>query len=391
MSTVGRGDRLPLPAGGRFPPAVTYLPPALPNTVLRRTRLETRIGPNVASRLTLVTGPAGSGKTTLTRSWLASMTTPWSWITVDRSLTRPERFWPSVVRAVQLAVPDMILNAPDVVESVGEDGADEIVRVLVDDLLQRPEDTDPITVIIDDAHLLDQPCWSGIEWVIGHQPPGLHLVIVSRADPPFPTARFKAFGWMTEIRHTDLALTREETATLVSRWTGGPVAEDLIDALHARTEGWAAGLRLAAMTIQQGARVEEVLRTDDAGGTVLHELLITEALEQQPPDIRSFLQRTSILPVVEPAVGQALSGRADSRDLLRRLAADHVFVAPVSDRTDHFRYHPLLADLLRLELRATGSEADVYEAAARWFEREGRYADAIDNALAGGQPSWPSI
>ena len=157
---------------------------------------------------------------------------------------------------------------------------------------------------------------------------------------------------MTEVRHTDLALTREEAATLLSRWTAGPVTEALIDALHTRIEGWAAGLRLAAMTLEQGARPDEVLRIDDAAGTVLHELLITEALEQQPPDDRAFLQRTSILPVVEPASGEALSGRADSRDLLRRLAADHVFVTPLSDRTDHFRYHPLLADVLRLELRA---------------------------------------
>ena len=151
-------------------------------------------------------------------------------MTVDGSLARPERFWSSVVRAVQLAAPDMILNAADAVEAVSGDGADEIVQVLVDDVLERPNDADPITVIVDDGHLLDQSCWSGIEWLIGHQPPGLHVVVVSRADPPFSTARLKALGWMTEVRHTDLALTREETATLLNRWTAGPVAEELIDA-----------------------------------------------------------------------------------------------------------------------------------------------------------------
>ena len=190
---------------------------------------------------------------------------------------------------------------------------------------------------------------------------------------------------MTEIRHTDLVLTRDETATLADRWSGGPLREDLVDALHARTEGWAAGLRLAVMTLPTGARAEEVLPAGEAGGNVLHELLITEALEQQPVDVRSFLQRTSIVPVVEPAVAEALSGRADSRDLLRRLAADHVFVTPLSDRGDHYRYHPLLADVLRLELRAAGGETAAYEAAARWYEQQGRYAEAIDHALAGGR------
>ena len=139
MSTVGRAVSVaPVPANDPFPPSVTFLPPALPRTALQRARLEARLGPDVASRLTLMSGSAGSGKTTLTRSWLSTVASPWTWMTVDRALGHAERFWPSVVHAVQLATPEMILDAADAVESVSGDRADEIAQALVEDLLRWP-------------------------------------------------------------------------------------------------------------------------------------------------------------------------------------------------------------------------------------------------------------
>jgi LuxR family transcriptional regulator, maltose regulon positive regulatory protein len=220
--------------------------------------------------------------------------------------------------------------------------------------------------------------------VVNHQPPTLHLVLVSRSDPPFPVARLRSLGCVTEVRQQDLAFTREETHELVARRVGSSAPAQLADTLHERTEGWAAGISLGLMTLGRAAATDPVL-----GGEAhefVSELLITEALDRLAGDLRDFLVRASVVAVLEPPLCDVLTGRNDSRGVLRRLAHHHVFITALQDRADVYRFHPLFAEVLRAQLsvEGPGAEAAQHLVACRWYEAEGRYAEAVEQAVASG-------
>jgi LuxR family transcriptional regulator, maltose regulon positive regulatory protein len=364
-------------------PAVSFVPPSLPPDALPRSGLQDRIGPPAPARLSLVTGPAGAGKTTLIRLWVAQLTERWAWLAVDEPLGRGERFWPAFVRAVQLALPDRVLDAADLVDGDTVDGG-LVARALVDDLLGVSDG--PVVIVVDDAHQLDAGAWHDLQWVVNHQPPALHLVLVSRSDPPFPVARLRALGCVTEVRQHDLAFTREETHELVARRAGTGTPAQVADALHERTEGWAAGIRLGLMMLGRAVTVDRGPAPRDEAREFVSELLITEALDRLPDDLRDFLVRASVVAVLEPRLCDALTGRTDSHDVLRRLARDHVFITALQDRRDVYRFHPLFAEVLRSQLPGEGppTEAAQHLVACRWYEAEGRYTEAVDQALASG-------
>lgn len=364
-------------------PAAAFRPPALPVDCVGRPDLERRLGAPRAAGVSLVTGPPGYGKTTTVRQWLETLDSPWAWINLDPVISRPDLFWRGVVRAVQTAAPDRTLDAIDAVSVDAVDPSD-VVRTLVEDLDANRSPTRPIVLVIDDAHLLEPGVWRDLEWLIAHQPPLLHLVLCSRADPPFSVARLRSLGRLSEVRHRDLGMSLTDTMEMVRRWGGDHDNADVAAAVFERTEGWPAGIRLALLALGSGASAADVLGTD-VGSRAVAEFLLAEALDRQPEDVREFLRKTSVAGVLTPALCEALTGRTDSRSLLQSLARLQLFITPVDGGADQYRYHPLFAEVLRLELRSTAPDAEAvqHRRAAEWYAAQGQFARAIEHARAG--------
>lgn len=365
--------------------AVSLVPPRLPRPLIARPHLVGRLGPDASSRLSLITGSPGAGKTTLARSWAASADTPWAWVTVDTALSRSLPFWGTVSQAIQRTMPASPFDVHDMVQAEGVAGR-QVLEQLTEDVLAHGDAEHPVVVVVDDAHLLEPSVWREVEWLVDHQPPALHLMIASRSDPPFSIARLRSVGAVAEVREHELVLSGDETAALLADSPiAGPTAR-LAETLHRRTEGWAAGVRLAMLAIERGADADKVLASRDASDGMISELLVAEVLDHQPAEIRTFLEATSVVSVLDPDLCRSLTGRTDSTEILARLADDHVFIAALDEEPlGRYRSHPLLAELLRLRLRSSRPEAEpiLRLIAADWYEQHAMIPEAIEQALAG--------
>lgn len=369
--------------GDASPGAAALLPPGLVEGLVRRPRLEKRLGPAGGSAWSLVVGPPGAGKTTLVRGWLESYAGPWSWVSLIRAPERRQTIVDLVVRGVQAArgAPLDSLDAADM--DVEEPRL--VIFALVDELAADPSDAAPIALVLDDIHVLHRSEWALVEQLVKTLPPRLHLILIGRADPPMPLARERTIGRMAEIRPQDLAFDRAETDMLLQA-AAPHTSLEVSGLLHDRTEGWAAGIRLAALAIRDGAKPGELIcRLGDRDSSVA-EFLLEEVLDRQPSDRRSFFRSVATLSILDPELCDAISGRNDSACTLRTLAAEGFFLSPIERTSERYRLHPLFADLLRAE----ADQVDVRAAratrlhAAQWLLANNRRTEAIEYLLAAG-------
>ena len=358
-------------------------PPVPPGQVVSRLRLDEILdaGLDRHVRLVLLSAPAGSGKSTLLASWLAGRTEAVAWFQVEESDSDPARFWSYLVRAIGLAHPPALALTSIVVGSKGDDLV--VVSALVNQFAAAAQS---IVVVVDDYHLIDNvDVHRGMERLIDLCPPQVTVVLSTRVDPPYRLGRLRVRAQIAEIRAGDLRFTTDEAAGLLGS-VGRALDGTLLDRLCDRTEGWAAGLVLAGLSLEQAtdsAGFVEAFRGDDR---LVVEYLRDELLATVTADHRRRLLETSVLeqlngPLVDAVTGEPggsswLSGTADSNQLLIRL-----------DRTDTwFRYHHLLRDLLRLEAQHAFPERipALHARAAAWFEAEGDHGQAIVHRIAAG-------
>jgi ATP/maltotriose-dependent transcriptional regulator MalT len=349
-----------------------------------RQHLEARLGPRSGASWSLVVGPPGAGKTTLVRSWLEHAPERWSWIGIGHAVDRGVDLVELIARAIQQTRGDQPLDVFDSLE-MGEEDAGSTLRRLVDELYALPPETPPGVIVLDDAHLLSGEQRELVRWLLERLPPALHVVIVSRTDPAMPLARARASGQVTEVRSADLMFTLHDTEQLLTR-TVGHEMPDVARALHRRTEGWAAGVRLAAIAIRQGADPEGLVDGLAAGSTSVAEYLLEEVLDRLPADHREFVRVCSILDVVEPDICDAISGRDDSAEILTGLASDGLFVTKVEHGAERYRFHPLLGELLRTELWQSdpGRAAEAHRRAADWLIAHDRGVEGVEHLVAAG-------
>ena len=366
-----------------------HLPRPRPGFV-PRPRLAVALGEGLARRLILVCAPAGSGKTVMLADWARSAGRPVAWLSLDAADNDPVRFWRHVVAALDRSRPGIAERVSPLLGPPAPPTFEGLVTALVNELDAEPSEAE-VLLVLDDYHLIDtQPVHASLEFLVDHLPLGLHLVMASRSDPPLPLPRLRAGGRLAELRATDLRFTADEAAALLREATGGELPAAAVAALAARTEGWAAGLQLAALSLRGQADPAGFAAAFGGSHRYLLDYLTEEVLERQAEERRSFLLETSVLERLSGGLCDAVTGRTDSQAILQQVEQAGLFLMPLDEVRCWWRYHPLFADLLRARLRQEQPSRipALHRNAAAWSEEHGLADDAVRHALAAGEPVW---
>ena len=352
--------------------------------LVSRPRLSERLSRRADVVLTLVSAPAGFGKTTLVSEWLASAPADGravAWLSLDQRDNDPVVFWGYLLAALDTAVPGVGGDALSLLES-SQSPMEAILAALLNDLDAVP---DHVVLVLDDYHVIEAPdVHKGMAFLVEHLPPQVHLVIATRIDPALPLARLRARGELVEIRAADLRFATDEAAAYLNEVMGLALAATDVAALEERTEGWIAALQLAALSMEGRADVAGFIAGFAGDDRYVVDYLAEEVLQRQPEGVRSFLLQTSILTRFNGALCEAVTGQDDGRSTLEALDRRNLFLIRLDDRRQWYRYHHLFADVLRGHLldEQPGGVRELHRRASHWYEQNGDRSEAIQHALA---------
>jgi LuxR family maltose regulon positive regulatory protein len=366
--------------------ATKLYPPRLRQAPVSREAPLGRLDEARAVPLSLVVAPAGWGKSTLVAQWLDRAPVAAGWVCLDRADNDPHRFWRYVLLAVQQAVPGLADAALTVLDGAGSDVVRDVLPVFVSDVAG----TD-VVIVLDDYHLVTNPAvHNGVATLLTHPPRGLHLVLLTRSDPPLPLSRLRVGGSMVEIRTDQLHFTVPEATELLNDRLGLALAGPDVTLLVSRTEGWAAGLQLAAMRLNDRTDRSAFISRFSGADRHVVDYLGEEVLANQPPDMLDFLLRTSVLGRLCGPLCAAVTGRPDSAELLEAGYRANLFLIPLDAERHWFRYHQLFRDILRIELARTSPDepAVLHERAARWYAQSGHDGESIGHAIESGNVAF---
>jgi LuxR family maltose regulon positive regulatory protein len=336
--------------------------------------------------LTLVSAPAGFGKTTLLSAWLAAPAAeerPVAWLSLEASDSQPAVFWTYVITALQAVIPAVGVAALPLLQSA-QSPIETVLTTLLNELNAVPND---LHLVLDDYHLVDGPdVEAGMVFLLEHLPPHVHLVISSRADPALPLARLRGRGELVEIRAVDLRFTLDEATDYLNEVAGLELAADDITALEGRTEGWIAALQLAALSMQGRGDVAGFIAGFAGDDRYIVDYLVEEVLRRQPDDVRTFLVQTSILDRLSGPLCDTVTARRGGKAMLEALDRANLFVIPLDDNRRWYRYHHLFADVLRVHLRDEDGDgtADLHRRASLWYDQNHEPQLAVRHALSAG-------
>jgi len=375
--------RQPAAAAGDLILASKITVPAVPDWAVQRPQVTRLISQGTRwCPLTVLTGSPGAGKTMALALWAAGETGPVAWIALDEYDNRPEVFWPYVMAALRQCG----VAVPRALSAAARGQASEHVFLLHLAAALAAQDP-PVALVLDDLHLLTEPgVLEGLDFVLRNAGPGLRLAVSSRLDPLLPLHRYRVAGQLTEIRASDLAFSTDEAGMLLAQH-GCTLTADLVETLIQRTEGWAAGLRLAAMSLafhsDPGQFVKELAAEDSA----LTGYLVEEVLAAQPPQVRDVLLCTSILDEVSAETAVEVAGDEQAAGILIALARANAFVQSIG--SGRYRYHTLFGEVLRLKLRCEHPDriAALHRRAARYYQRNGLLTEAVRHAVRADD--WP--
>ena len=346
---------------------------------MARERLVAILAEDRGARLTLLAAPAGSGKTTLLSAWRESPDEhrPFAWVALDEDDSDPARFWSCVLEALEGVSPGVSRSAAAALHSPGLGIVDGVVPALLNDLAGLD---DPLVLVLDDYHLAEHSdVHEGMRELLEHAPPALHVAVATRADPPLPLARWRARGQLVEVRAAQLRFTAEEAGVMLNGALGLGLADEQIVRLQERTEGWAAGLQLAGVSLRGHEDRAGFIASFAGDDRQIVDYLAFEVLDGLPAERRDFLLRTSVLERLSGPLCDAVLETAGSEDELAALERDNLFVVALDGNRRWYRYHHLFRDLLRRELERAlpGAARELHRRAAEWLREHDSISDAV--------------
>jgi LuxR family maltose regulon positive regulatory protein len=361
-----------------------FAPPLPPFGLIDRPRLTTRLEAGLEEPVTLVCGPAGSGKTALLSSVLGPGTARRvAWVLLEPADDDPARLWDAVLTALRIAGVAAAGSALATLAPPLRDSRQRFMPLLVNALAELEE---PVTLVLEDVHVVwSRKCLADLSFLILHSPPQFRLVLAARADPALPLHLLRVRGRLTEIRSAELAFTGPEAAALLEAH-GLSLSPELVRALHVRTEGWAAGLRLAALSLQGRDDPERFVREFAGDDRVVGDYLLAEVLDRQAPELRGFLLRTSLVDRISGELAEALTEHGSGDDILAELERTNGFVIGIDSRREWYRYHRLFGELLRTRAQRelAGEIRDLHARAARWYSARRLGSQALHHAVEAG-------
>jgi LuxR family maltose regulon positive regulatory protein len=360
-----------------------FIPPPHPKIVLRP-RLFERLNEGLHSKLILISAPAGFGKTTLVSEWVASCDQKVAWLSLDEGDNDPARFLAYLVTALQTLAPNIGKGVMALLQSPQPSPTESILTTLLNEISATP---DNFIFVLDDYHVIDsKPVDNALTFLIKHLPSQMHLVITTREDPHLPLAQLRARGQLTELRAADLRFTPSEAADFLNQVMGLNLSVEDITALETRTEGWIAGLQLAAISMQGYIDTASFIKSFTGSHHFVLDYLVDEILEQQSESVQTFLLRTSILDRLCGSLCDAvlLDPSATGQETLEYLEHANLFIVPLDNERCWYRYHHLFADVLRMHLKAEQPDqvSALHRRASEWYEHNGSTDNAIRHSLA---------
>jgi LuxR family maltose regulon positive regulatory protein len=338
------------------------------------------------TRITLVSAAPGSGKTSLLSEWHADPreSRPFAWISLDAADNDLVRFWDGVFAALQTIAPEIGSSASASLHSPGTTVTDQVLPLLVNDVAEL---TEPVVLVLDDYHLIEnREIHGAIGLLVERMPSAGHLVISTRSDPPLPLTRLRARAQLTEIRGADLRFNVAEAGAFLNQVAGLSLDDGEVARLHERTEGWAAGLQLAGLSLQGRDDHRQFIDSFAGDDQQIVDYLGFEVLDNQPARRREFMIQSSVLDRLSGPLCAAVTGNPDAESLLRGLERDNAFVLALDSRREWYRYHHLFAELLRHELARTSPELvpELHRRASAWFRDADAIHESIEHATAAG-------
>ncbi len=377
--------------------------PRLSNSLVERERLLRELDAVRSHRLTLLSASAGSGKTTLLSAWVAASSKPQAsgrragglehavaWLSLDELDNDPIRFWASVIAALRTCLPKIGQGAFAMLHSPQSPPLSTILTALLNEILEEGSE---IILILDDYHVIGDPAIvDSMLFLLDHLPSNLHLVLATRTDPELPLSRLRVRGQLIEIRDRDLRFTQAETASFLTQGMGLPLSEEDVATLEQRTEGWIAGLQLAALSMRKRQDLSGFVKDFAGSHHFLLDYVQQEILAQLPGTLQDFLLQTSILTRMNAALCQAvtaLPAQQSSQEVLEALERANLFVLPLDEQRQWYRFHDLFREALRARLQASRPDLVplLHVRAAHWYEAASESREAIAHALAA--PDYP--